>query len=243
MKRNVLNNYLEGQLRSLENELHAFGHNRQPKCLHALRVSIKKTKALLSFAETLFAKTFAKDKLNNLFHKAGEIRELQIILILAKKDLRLPKRFIDSLTQKLVRLEQKYVKSIPRYRQEVQIFHEKIHMPAKLPSKKAVCNYFNKQREKADKKLQSKKRKSLHSYRRTIKRMLYVYGALPEKLQKKIWVDKKKTDKLQERIGRWHDTWSAIAFLSRQNFSKQIRKTLLKLKEKEKKQFKALLIQ
>ena len=70
---------------------------------------------------------------------------------------------------------------------------------------------------------------------------MYVYEMLPEKLKKEIGLNKTKTDKLQEKIGLWHDTWTAYNFLSRQSFSKQIKDTLSELKEKEKKQFAMIL--
>ncbi|WP_317897663.1 CHAD domain-containing protein [Aurantibacillus circumpalustris] len=241
-KKNVVNNYLDEQLGLIETWLNTFSQNRKPESLHALRVCIKKTKAILYFSETLFKKPFGKKKLDNLFHKAGTLRELYIIILLMQKSLPVSEKLTLPLMKKRTLLEQQFLEKIPRYIKEVRLFRKELSLPEKLPSKKVILSYFKKREKRADKKLHNRNRTTLHYYRRDIKKMMYVYEMLPKKLKKEIGLNKTKTDRLQEKIGLWHDTWTAFIFLSKQSFSKQIKNILSDLKEKEKKQFKKLFL-
>lgn len=240
MKKNILNKYLDDQLFSIAKELNNFRQNKKHESLHAVRVGIKKTKAVLSFAEVAYGKTYPKKELNPLFHKTGNIRELQVVLSLVKKE-KLSTAIAGSLTHEITRLEKKFLNQVPRYFTKLSELLDRTLLPAEMPPKKAVLRYFRKQERKAGSELQSKNREGLHCYRRDIKRIMYVHGALPEKWQTEIVLDRAETDRQQEEIGRWHDTWSAVTLLSRRRFSKKAKGVIAKLKEKEKKQFKALL--
>ena len=71
---------------------------------------------------------------------------------------------------------------------------------------------------------------------------MYVYNILPHKLHKEIKLNTSEITKLQSKIGKWHDHYSALNFLRRQHFSGQISKYIAILKEKENRQFFSLII-
>ncbi|MBK6642354.1 MAG: hypothetical protein IPG39_14570 [Bacteroidetes bacterium] len=70
---------------------------------------------------------------------------------------------------------------------------------------------------------------------------MYVYDALPKRIQKEIELNKAQINKQQVKLGDWHDTYSAIKFLSHEHFSLETVEYVQKLKDKEKRQFNALL--
>ncbi len=69
---------------------------------------------------------------------------------------------------------------------------------------------------------------------------MFVYDALPKKITKEVNLDERHINKLQEKVGNWHDTYSSIEFLSYQYFKQKPVKYISKLKQKEIKQFNAL---
>ncbi len=84
-------------------------------------------------------------------------------------------------------------------------------------------------------------RVDLHKYRSKIKKLMYVYCALPKKIKKELEFNDVKINRQQEELGDWHDTYSVISFLSQEHFTTKTNEHLIKLKEKEKRQFNLLL--
>ena len=82
----------------------------------------------------------------------------------------------------------------------------------------------------------------MHRYRSKIKKLLFIYNALPNKIKKEIKLNELEIDKLQKMLGDWHDTYSAINFFSQEQFPMNTAEYILKLKAKEKRQFNALFI-
>ncbi len=82
----------------------------------------------------------------------------------------------------------------------------------------------------------------MHKYRKKIKGIIYVYNALPIKIQKKLEIDVAVFNKQQEWVGEWHDTYAAINFLSLGHSSNQKSDYISNLKENEKRQFETLLV-
>ena len=105
-----------------------------------------------------------------------------------------------------------------------------------FPKKKLIKKYFAKQIQKANKEPDHPVKKNLHRLRKRLKMLMYIYEALPVKLQKSFGLYESNIDKLQKRLGIWHDTYSAIQFFSRQRFSGKD-KYISKLKVKERRNY------
>lgn len=240
MEKNILNNYLFTLLASCERNLSSYMKDKESECLHHLRVDLKKINALFSFAEKVYQEKYDRSLLKPLFHQAGEIRVKQINLQLLDTVPNLPEQLITRLrnTENIAR--QKIIDEGPQHLNQIGHFREKIQLPELLPAKKTIIQYFKKERKKGENLLQHIDRENLHPYRKKIKKILYLYGALPNKIQDKIKIDTEGIDQQQQWVGDWHDTFSAIDFLSSQGFSMQDSDFLLHLKEKERIQFNTL---
>ena len=241
MKKNLINDYVDNQLNSIEQNLILFTKDKKPECLHQLRVSIKRIKAIFSFAEEVFKEKYSKSELKPLFIKAGKIRELQIHIHLLELFPNPPKKIIKELKQKEDSLSQQFIKNSSRNIKLIDNFHKQSCLPNKLPNQKSIIKYFNKVKQSATKKLKEFERDELHKYRTKIKKLMYVYNFLPKKTQKEIQFNKVKINKQQEQLGNWHDNYATIKYLSRVKLPRISSKHILKLKEKEYEQFNSLL--
>lgn len=242
MEKNLLNNYVHTLLESLEQNLSAYTKVKKPEHLHSLRVDIKKIIAIFSFAENIYKEKHHATRLKPLFHKAGKIREMHINIHLLRAAPHPPERLITRLKKKENILIQQFIKKGPRYIMNIKAFREKVCLPEILRSKKTIIKYFDKQRRKANKIIQHNDREGMHRYRKRIKKIMYLYNALPERMQSKIDLNEAEINKQQKKLGDWHDTYSALNYFSHEHFLIQTSAYILKLKEKEKRQYNTLLI-
>lgn len=239
MEKNILNNYITKRLNSIEQNLFAYAKNLKPAYLHRLRVDIKKISAVISFAGKVYNKKYNADILKPLFHKAGRIREIQVIIRLLNAFPKPPERLITLLKKKENKLAQQFIKNEFRYKRQLTSFHKKNGLPETLPHKKTIESYFKKAEIKTKKLVRNKDRESLHQFRMKLKKLNYIYNALPQTLLKKITFNEEEIKKKQEMLGKWHDIYSAITFLSHERIPKKSVQSILKMKVKEKKQFEA----
>jgi CHAD domain-containing protein len=215
--------------------------NKDPENLHRLRVDIKKIIAVLSFAENVYKEEYNKGMIKPLFSEAGKIRETQINIRILELMLHPPKKIIEQLKNKENILSIEFIKCGSQYLRLIKNFRKIIYLPEKLPNKIIIINYFKREKNKANKKLKMQERVDLHKYRSKIKKLMYVYCALPKKIKKELEFNDVKINRQQEELGDWHDTYSVISFLSQEHFTTKTNEHLIKLKEKEKRQFNSLL--
>lgn len=237
MKKNLLNQYVLGLLESIERNLSDYVKDKNPDRLHQLRVSIKKIRGVLTFSKKVYKEPYKAVLLKPLFDKAGEIREIQINIRLLKQFPQSPKQLIGQLTKKETTLTRKFIAFGSHYATHIRSFRKTVSLPSLLPDKKTITNYFKTEKRKASRKLKTKKREDAHRYRIKIKKLLYAYQALPKNLQKEIKFNVATITRQQEKLGDWHDTYSAIQFLSHQSLPTSATGYILKLKQNEKKQF------
>lgn len=241
MKDNVLNQYVVQLLKSMEHNLTAYIKNKKPECLHGLRVDIKKIRAIFYFADEVYNEKYKVTSLKPLFDKAGKIREIQINIQLLNEFPKPPKRLITELKIKENGLIGQFVTNGSHYGRLIKNIGQNARLPEITPGKKVIKNFFKREKRKASKELQNRDRESMHHYRMKIKKMMYVYDVLPKKLQKEIELNEEEINEQQKKLGDWHDIYSAIHFLSHKYFPKSTVQYILKMKEKERKQFNSLL--
>ena len=241
MEKNILNNYLLTLLASVERNLSCYLKDTESERLHHLRVDLKKINALLSFAEKVYQEKYDRSLLKSLFHQAGEIRVMQINLALLENIPKMPDQLITEVRSSEHIAHQKIIDEGSLHLMNLKHFGEQTRLPELLPAKKTIIKHFEKERKKAEQLLQHIDRENLHPYRKKIKKILYLYEALPKNIQDKIKIDIASIDQQQRCVGDWHDTFSAIDFLSSKGFFMQESDFLLHLKEKEKSEFNTLL--
>ncbi|MDG1276071.1 MAG: CHAD domain-containing protein [Algoriphagus sp.] len=240
MENSLFNNYLFDLLDSLEQNLSAFITDQNPESLHRIRIDLKKIKALFSFAEYMNKEKYDAAKLKPLFGEAGEIREMHLNIQLLSSAPQPPKRLITQLKKEKNILTQEFIENGSGYIKLVKDFKGGICFPEIRWRKKRIIKYFKKEQKKTNEILQNIDREGLHEYRKKIKKLVYVYNALPKKIQNKIDLNEAEITKLQKRLGDWHDTYSAIHFLSRKPLPLKTAEYVFKLKEEEKRRFNKL---
>ncbi|WP_158860196.1 CHAD domain-containing protein [Lunatibacter salilacus] len=242
MEKNLLNKYVLDLLESLEQNFSAYTIHKKPKHIHQLRVDIKKLKAIFSFAKHIYKTKYNTIKLKPLFRNAGQIREIQINIRLLNSVHDPPEELISRLEKKENILIKQFIKKRSQYLKLIKDFKKKTSLPEILPHKKAIKEYFKSELKNADGILEHIDRGGMHKFRKKLKKILYIYNSLPKTIQKKIELNEVKINKQQKKLGNWHDTNSAIYFFSQEHFTAQTSKYIMKLVEKEKRQFNKLLI-
>ncbi len=241
MKSSLLNDYILENLESLVQNLSLYIKDKKPESLHRLRVDIKKVRAVYSFAEYVLKIKLDTTLLKQLFLKGGKLREMYIHILLLSSIPNPPQKMINQLKKKENILIQQFVKKGVRYIMLIENFRKKTSLPKIDLHKTKIIKYFNKQAKKANKILKNINREDLHRYRKKIKKLMYIYNALSKRMQSKIELNKAEINDQQKMLGDWHDTYSAITFLSHEPLSTKTPEYILNLKEKEKRQFSTLL--
>ncbi|MHB9054590.1 MAG: CHAD domain-containing protein [Paludibacteraceae bacterium] len=218
VKSNLLNSYVNDRIKTIKRQLYSFQKKREPSCLHQIRVEIKRIRAVFSFAEKMYGQYYDANALRQLYQEAGIIRELQLIICLISEYPDYPKLFISGLQENENELTEEFAGNIPAYIESINSFSENVSLPAALPKKKVIRQYLKKQGQKAILELDNKGKENMHRFRKRLKKFMSVYDLLPHELQKSIKINKSDLDKMQEKVGIWHDTYSAIRFLSKQSF-------------------------
>jgi len=150
-----------------------------------------------------------------------------------------PVKLIEQLKKKENTLTLKFIKDSLRYVRLIKNFRKNVSLPSILPDNKSIIKYFKNEKQKANKKIENNNRESFHRYRMKIKRLMYMYNVMPKKMQKEIEINH-SLNKLQQKLGNWHDTYAAVKFLSNRYSPDKADEYFLKLKLKEKRQFNAL---
>ena len=240
MKKKLLYRQVRAHLKSIEKYLCAYSKVAKPRYLHLMRLDIKIIKALFSFAKDLSKESYGTIDLKIIFQKAGEIREIQVMIKLLNSSLIIPEKLIDQLEKKEKDVKNQFLENISKYIVIVKNFRKKMSFPIIVMDKEIIKSFFETELIKANQKFQSNDREGLHQFRKSIKKLMFVYEALPKKIRNEVVLNKRQINRLQKKVGNWHDTYSAIDFLSNHYFLKIPTNFLSKLKKKEQKKFKAL---
>ncbi len=198
--------YYHQRIKQVFNHLLEFDLNSSENSLHDFRVEIKKLRSILKFLKTIYPKQKLKKvsrQLNNIFQKAGEIREYQLLLQwFQKHDLEIfmeqifPKEILESLITKFHHQNHSFKQDLKDLNDQVSDYV--------LATNEILADHYA-----TDLSLQMDQliRKNCplnewHELRKIIKQWMYAIN----------WVEQKQdTDisyyhKLQESIGYWHDT-------------------------------------
>ena len=239
-EKNRLNNYVLDLLEAVNHNLSAYKKDKDPESIHNLRVNIKKIKAVFSFAEKIYKEKHDTSLLMPLFKKAGKIREMQINNRVLSAVPQFPESLISELKMKEDILIRQFLKNTSLYKNQIRDFREKASLSEKLPDKKTIIKYFEKESSKAKSILQNTDREGMHRFRKKIKIIMYMYDVLPLSLQNKIDLNEAEINKQQKSVGVWHDTNAILKFLSDEH-PVETSEYILKLRTKEKRQFNLLL--
>lgn len=205
--------------------------------LHQFRVEIKKLRALFSFSKKVYGITHSSAKLKPVFKHAGSLREAGIKIEMAKEHKSFPALTLKKLILKDKACKEEFRKHIPAYLKELNRVEIRSKSSKNINETKGVVHFFTKERRKAKEELKSKKREDMHEFRKRIKRLMYVFDVLPKKERKYLKFNKEKFDKIQHKVGEWHDTTIFLNFIEKNGSTGSTNSLLKATRKKEELEF------
>ncbi|HNU87776.1 MAG TPA: CHAD domain-containing protein [Ferruginibacter sp.] len=227
-----LSGYITRRFAAIKQNLYGFAETKKQEHIHFLRVDIKKLRAVLAFLGKMNGKKKYSGKvLRKLFNDAGILRENYINRSLFKT-VSCSGRLLTALSENENLAETEFIDKMPGYRAAVERTEKKLRLSGHKPKKKELKKYFISKASNAENLINDRTdKKNIHRFRISIKKMTYVYYALPARLQKSTGLDADYLDKLQILAGRWHDRYMAVRFLERNKLGSAIYIDKLKLQE------------
>lgn len=235
-----VNAALAERLSAVRQLLADYVREQEPRQLHRLRVELKKVRALAAFAKQLHGDALSMPGLKALFRLAGAIRERQIAIQVLRSLPRVPHRFIARLRTEEQQLLHRLIQQQELHQRRLKKLAKQFHRNTVGYKLRHVRRYFEVEQEEAGRHRNTGTPQGLHAYRAAMKRLLYVYHQLPDRMRGKFRWQAESIDQLQEQLGRWHDTYATLGFFSRQPLSKSEAAALTALRRREQRQFRAL---
>jgi CHAD domain-containing protein len=203
-----VNKYFQDQAHQLVKALEEKESVLLEKDFHAIRVSIKRIKALFSLLDEMvpsfrLKKFFSPYK--TLFRQAGKIRDLQVqlgLLVTFPGNAAINSMAADlnrQLTDEKVRFYKMNTKSLIRRWKKSE---QKILDAIKKNRRKKINRYLKKKQKRVLNLLQKDQLDvaQIHGLRKRIKDIYYLQSMMGNK---KIWFG--KMDQFQDLLGKWHD--------------------------------------
>lgn len=214
---NALENYIQTQKTKLTETIPGTLEIEE-KSIHQFRVTIKKTRTILSFIEYWSygqaSKTEIYRRLRPIFQRTGRIRELHIHLNLlpelsAKTEMNLD-FLIKKINYQIIRNKPFLQKEMKKFKRAVPRIYRQIDKQITSSSSgkqriDAAANYQVKL-EKAIQKQLAEDQPDLHRIRSIIKQKVYVFDSFQESELLSFYKEFRAEWKiLESSIGKWHD--------------------------------------
>lgn len=180
--------------------------------LHQLRVTIKKIRALLQLLAYCHGQTkHVGKKLENLFKRAGKIRELQLLVHRLRKQIKAGdkdgRELLDRLQQRLDRRMERFQQRY-RHREKETLAKTLLTMERMIRAERVAtaADYFRTMKEKITATLHQPvlDAKQLHHLRADIKALHYNHRLAPRVGAARM-IDDKQLIKWEKLLGDWHD--------------------------------------
>lgn len=235
--------YLHKRWSRIIKHLYAFSENKDLEDLHQLRVEIKKTKALLNLLGNCSKNAdFSGDlvAIKRIFRCAGKIRNAQINATLINRYKPINKEFINEQHKiiadksKTLDLETNMYAKI-----HMSLYHdilEKVHGI----KNECILRLYKKCIKKLSHSFADPNNNpfKLHESRKRIKRLIYMYALVNNRLKRKLRINILYLRELETMIGKWHDSVVAFELFSESPINKQLS---LKPKRQVKKMLNAII--
>jgi CHAD domain-containing protein len=236
MKNAYFTGYLKKRCAVLFKNLKLYRETGKPVMIHRIRVEIKKIRSVISFLQEICKKMKMEGRqLDSLFDDAGKLRDLHVLMAL-NKTFNKDSLFKDKFERKEHLLSVRFKRHVPEYVTSIKQLDENIRIKDCLHDSGKVNKYFRKQVKQIHDPFESAS--NLHQFRMKVKKLMYVYDALPSSYHIDSEVNRQYLDKMQHRLGRWHDLYTAVNFLRSE---KKVRTDQLeKLEQSEQRLFKQI---
>jgi CHAD domain-containing protein len=204
--------------------------------LHHLRVAIKKLRSLKTlnkspeFNKSLYV-------FNNLFKQSGRVRDIYIANLIEEK--------YNSFSAVSINMRQKeffsrYNTFISQAQKQKKSLTETCNLMTKQVYKHSVqdiMRHYKKALTKIADDLIFRHGEEIHECRKQVKNLLYFHETIPGKGQKQLNLSISYLDELQNKIGLWHDIYSAEPLLKKRI---QDRRVILSISEEKKNLMKSI---
>jgi CHAD domain-containing protein len=236
--------YFRKRYQSLLSHLHAFYAFSDTEELHRVRVEIKKMKALFSLDEKKEKSKKFKTQfkpIKKVFSQAGKIRAAQVNLELLDRYGIVNGEIEKEQTGILIDQSEKFFPKIKFYekklRKQFSFFSGKFYSIETPVLKKIFEKELNKLEKSFAIQVSGDK---LHECRKQLKRLTYANAVFGKKLVKKIKLKTSYVKKLEETIGKWHDTETAIELIAKTATGKKEMRKLHVIRKKQLKEIRSM---
>ncbi|PTR01609.1 CHAD domain-containing protein [Mucilaginibacter yixingensis] len=206
MKRQAEITYFDKLWRKMRRNLEAYLQSGEMEDLHRFRVQVKKIRAFMILAESAQKKLDLQYQLKpvkKLFKRAGEIRAVDLHLVMARKQL-IKAGLLDEQLKQRDKALAKFRPLATRRLHKLSRIKKKIHKEIKPIGKVHVSLFYANKLKKIDKSLgRICFDNRLHNCRKQLKVLLYNQRLVGPSLN--IGFNKEYVDRLQITIGDWHD--------------------------------------
>ena len=202
--------------------LQAFSEIQSIEELHKLRIEIKKIFSLIDLQQITHDIGFSRNirPLRVIFSKAGKIRNIHLTLRIIKRYSDENQLLYEVLHTKLIRLTKRFCLRTPIYARNIKKTQKFVLQKIHNIEDSVILNWHKNEFEKLIHLFANEKcyQENMHKIRKIIKKLLYIFPVLHKSLQKRLELNKHYLHKLEEAIGKWHDTIISIEILSNSDF-------------------------
>lgn len=186
--------------------------------LHHFRVQVKKLRALLTLLDMTITKSNLSKEfkpVKKIFKQGGKIREAYINLQLSSHYELKNDDFILNQVNDMEKEMTDFRHKAKKYLKTIKAVHDELESELKAIDDERVNEFYKIQLEQIAAALNENQfNDDLHNCRKKIKVLMYNLKIADEALNDSLQLDKEYLDKLQGRIGDWHDTILAMQLFS-----------------------------
>jgi CHAD domain-containing protein len=197
--------------------------------LHHLRIAIKKMKSFQTFLSPSTGKKYIRP-LKKIFAESGNVRDIHIANLIEADHFKLSPAIKNKRQREFIDAYQKFALHTAAYPKCFAKTSKRLQSKIRNVPVHSIKNHFSLALDAIPKNLSTDNDKKIHSCRKRLKNLLYLYHMLSESLQEKLQFPIDDIDKLQDMIGKWHDLVIAEPILKKRMSSTQI---LVITREKE----------
>jgi len=218
MKRKAEKAYFNELWDEMTLSLESFLQDGEQEKLHRFRVQVKKVRALLTLMDvSLGQKTLSKNfkPVRKIFKQGGIIRESYINIQLSSHyDLK-NEEFILEQVDNMERAIIEFRDNGKKFLKIIKDAHSKLEDDLQAIADEQISEFYKQQLEKIAMALSDNQfNDELHDCRKRIKTLVYNRKVAANALEGNLDLNNDYLDKLQGRIGDWHDTIIAIQLFS-----------------------------
>lgn len=204
----------------MRSSLSAFARSGDQQELHKLRVELKRIKAFIKLVQLYRGRkqvTIHLRSIRELFHHAGIIREADLNLQMMKQ-FHISQPAVKAKAGLILRQEPgKFQSHVSHYDDIIKDMVRSLQKLLRPLRDRKLTGWVNRQLKKIAAVVTIVQTDQLHSARKRIKNLRYIYEICSNRLKARLALNADYLDQLQDLIGKWHDADVAVRLLDAHN--------------------------